>query len=66
MPTYSCGKRGSDSRLLFLPGAPSVVFGKLDVAGAQHTIDFYTHYDGQPVTPSEWDGGSPFTRLCGK
>ncbi|MGA7292206.1 MAG: M20/M25/M40 family metallo-hydrolase [Terriglobales bacterium] len=22
---------------------------------------FYAHYDGQPVTPSEWEGGSPFT-----
>jgi acetylornithine deacetylase/succinyl-diaminopimelate desuccinylase-like protein len=54
-------KRGVDSRLLSLPGAPSVVFGQIDVPGAQHTIVFYAHYDGQPVTPSEWDGGSPFT-----
>jgi acetylornithine deacetylase/succinyl-diaminopimelate desuccinylase-like protein len=54
-------KRGIDSRLLSLPGAPSVVFGQIDVPGAQHTIVFYAHYDGQPVTPSEWDGGSPFT-----
>jgi acetylornithine deacetylase/succinyl-diaminopimelate desuccinylase-like protein len=56
-------KRGIDSRLLSLPGAPSVVFGKIDVPGAQHTIVFYAHYDGQPVTPSEWDGGSPFTPI---
>src|SRR5579864_6909944 len=56
-------KRGIDSRLLSLPGAPSVVFGKVDVPGAQHTIVFYAHYDGQPVTPSEWDGGSPFTPI---
>jgi acetylornithine deacetylase/succinyl-diaminopimelate desuccinylase-like protein len=54
-------KRGIDSRLLSLPGAPSVVFGQIDVPDAQHTIVFYAHYDGQPVTPSEWDGGSPFT-----
>ena len=54
-------ERGIDSHLLSLPGAPSVVFGKIDVPGAQHTIVFYAHYDGQPVTPSEWDGGSPFT-----
>src|SRR5579863_6377186 len=53
--------RGIDSQLLSLPGAPSVVFGQIDVPGAQHTIVFYAHYDGQPVTPSEWDGGSPFT-----
>jgi acetylornithine deacetylase/succinyl-diaminopimelate desuccinylase-like protein len=54
-------ERGIDSRLLSVPGAPSVVFGQIDMPGAQHTIVFYAHYDGQPVTPSEWDGGSPFT-----
>jgi acetylornithine deacetylase/succinyl-diaminopimelate desuccinylase-like protein len=54
-------KRGVDSRLLSVPGAPSVVFGQIDVPGAEHTIVFYAHYDGQPVTPSEWDGSSPFT-----
>jgi acetylornithine deacetylase/succinyl-diaminopimelate desuccinylase-like protein len=53
-------KRGIDSRLLSLPGSPSVVFGQIDTPGAQHTIVFYAHYDGQPVTPLEWDG-SPFT-----
>jgi acetylornithine deacetylase/succinyl-diaminopimelate desuccinylase-like protein len=56
-------KRGIDSWLLSLPGTPSVVFGQIDVPGAQHTIVFYAHYDGQPVTPSEWDGGSPFTPI---
>ena len=56
-------ERGIDSRLLFLPGAPAVVFGQIDVPGAQHTIVFYAHYDGQPVTPLEWDGGSPFTPI---
>jgi len=55
--------RGIDSQLLSLPGAPSVVFGKIDVPSAQHTIVFYAHYDGQPVTPAEWDGGSPFTPI---
>ena len=54
-------KRGADSRLLSFPGAPSVVFGQINVPGAKHTIVFYAHYDGQPVTPSEWEGGSPFT-----
>jgi acetylornithine deacetylase/succinyl-diaminopimelate desuccinylase-like protein len=54
-------KRGVDSRLLSIPSAPSVVYGKIDVPGAQHTIVFYAHYDGQPVTPSEWEGNSPFT-----
>ena len=59
-------QRGIDSRLLSLPGAPSVVFGQIDMPGAEHTIVFYAHYDGQPVTPSEWDGGSPFTPIVGE
>ncbi len=46
--------RGVDARLLTLPGAPPVVFGQILTQGAQHTIVFYAHYDGQPVTPSEW------------
>jgi acetylornithine deacetylase/succinyl-diaminopimelate desuccinylase-like protein len=55
-------KRSIDSRLLSLPGAPPVVFGKIDMPGAEHTIVFYAHYDGQPVTPAEWDG-SAFTPI---
>src|ERR1022692_2859955 len=54
-------KRSVESRLLSIPGAPPIVYGQITVPGAQHTIVFYAHYDGQPVTPSEWDGGSPFT-----
>lgn len=54
-------KRGVDSQLLSIPSAPPVVYGQITVPGAQHTIVFYAHYDGQPVTPSEWEGGSPFT-----
>jgi acetylornithine deacetylase/succinyl-diaminopimelate desuccinylase-like protein len=27
---------------------------------------FYAHYDGQPVTPSEWQGGAPFTPVMRK
>lgn len=54
-------RRGAQSQLLSIPGAPPVVYGQIDVPGARHTIVFYAHYDGQPVTPSEWEGGSPFT-----
>ena len=54
-------KHGIDARLLSLPDAPSLVLGQIDTPGAQHTIVFYAHYDGQPVTPSEWDGSTPFT-----
>ncbi|MBV8052974.1 MAG: M20/M25/M40 family metallo-hydrolase [Acidobacteriaceae bacterium] len=48
-------KRGVDSRMLSIPGVPDVVYGQLNVPSAQHTIVFYAHYDGQPVTPSEWE-----------
>jgi acetylornithine deacetylase/succinyl-diaminopimelate desuccinylase-like protein len=53
-------KRGVDSRLLSIAGAPPIVYGQIVVPGAKHTIVFYAHYDGQPVTPSEWEG-APFT-----
>lgn len=54
-------KRSVESQLLSIPNAPPVVYGQVTVPGAQHTLVFYAHYDGQPVTPSEWEGGSPFT-----
>jgi len=54
-------QRSVEARLLSIAGPPPVVYGHIDVPGAQHTIVFYAHYDGQPVTPSEWEGGSPFT-----
>ena len=56
-------KRGADAQLLTMPGSPSVVYGKIDTPGAKHTIVFYAHYDGQPVTPSEWTVTPPFTPL---
>jgi acetylornithine deacetylase/succinyl-diaminopimelate desuccinylase-like protein len=46
--------RGVDAHLLTIAGAPPVVFGQIMTPGAQQTIVFYAHYDGQPVTPSEW------------
>jgi acetylornithine deacetylase/succinyl-diaminopimelate desuccinylase-like protein len=54
-------KRGVDSRLLTVDRANPVVFGEIKTPNAKHTIVFYAHYDGQPVTPSEWDGNAPFT-----
>jgi acetylornithine deacetylase/succinyl-diaminopimelate desuccinylase-like protein len=41
-------------------GMPPVVFGTLKTAGAKRTVVFYAHYDGQPVTPSQWRS-EPFT-----
>jgi acetylornithine deacetylase/succinyl-diaminopimelate desuccinylase-like protein len=58
-------QRGVQAKLLTAPGlpvtVPPVVFGEIKTPGATRTIVFYAHYDGQPVTPSEWDTGKPFT-----
>lgn len=41
--------------------APPAVYGEVNVRGADHTIIFYAHYDGQPVNPSQWAKGlEPF------
>ena len=56
--------RGVDAKLLRAPelplAVPPVVYGEIRTPGATRTIVFYAHYDGQPVTPSEWETGEPF------
>ncbi len=47
-------KRGLKTDLLSLGEAPPIVVGDLVVPGAQRTIAFYAHYDGQPVDPAKW------------
>ena len=47
-------QRGAKARLLEEPDASPAVFGEIDVPGATHTVVMYAHYDGQPVTPSQW------------
>jgi acetylornithine deacetylase/succinyl-diaminopimelate desuccinylase-like protein len=51
--------RGVAAQLLTAPGlaatVPPLVYGELKTPGATRTIVFYAHYDGQPVTPSEWE-----------
>ena len=37
------------------------MFAELRVPGAQRTLLFYAHYDGQPVDPKGWNQASPFT-----
>ncbi|MDX2153784.1 MAG: M20/M25/M40 family metallo-hydrolase [Bryobacteraceae bacterium] len=47
-------RRGAQTRLLEVEGAPPVVYGEILVPGAKRTLLFYAHYDGQPVTPKDW------------
>ena len=58
---------GVAAKLLRAPGLPAsvppVVYGELRTPGAKRTIVFYAHYDGQPVTASEWDEAAPFTPM---
>src|SRR5512146_88312 len=43
-------------------GSPPIVFGVYHVPGAKRTVVLYAHYDGQPVTPSQW-ASDPFAPL---
>lgn len=47
-------KRGVAARLLEAPGANPAVYGEILKPGAQRTVVFYAHYDGQPLDPKEW------------
>lgn len=47
-------KRGVDARTLELEGASPAVYGVLKAPGATRTVILYAHYDGQPVTASQW------------
>lgn len=53
-------RRGVRARLLEVEGAPPVVYGERLRRGARQTLLFYSHYDGRPVNPSEWNTGDPF------
>ena len=48
------GRRGLAARLLDGEGGPPAVYGERTTPGAKRTIVVYAHYDGQPVTESEW------------
>ncbi len=48
-----CEKRGLTVQLLRLENVPPIVVADLR-AGADKTIAFYAHYDGQPVDPARW------------
>ncbi|MEY4964465.1 MAG: hypothetical protein RL274_48 [Pseudomonadota bacterium] len=51
--------RGFKTSLMTAQGAPPVVFGSYNSPGAKRTVVFYAHYDGQPVTPAQWNS-APF------
>jgi acetylornithine deacetylase/succinyl-diaminopimelate desuccinylase-like protein len=53
--------RGFRTQLLPMPNRGPVVFAQLDAPGAQHTMIFYAHYDGQPIEPTGWTDTQPFT-----
>jgi acetylornithine deacetylase/succinyl-diaminopimelate desuccinylase-like protein len=53
-------QRGFDVSQLKSPaGGPPAVFGVLKSGRAKRTVIFYAHYDGQPVSPSQWSS-DPF------
>jgi len=47
-------RRAFDVRLLRAGGGPPAVFGQRRTPGADRTVVFYAHYDGQPVVPELW------------
>jgi acetylornithine deacetylase/succinyl-diaminopimelate desuccinylase-like protein len=51
--------RGFQTTEFSAGGSPPVVFGSFDVPHAKRTVVFYAHYDGQPVTLSQW-ASDPF------
>ncbi|HEU4990618.1 MAG TPA: M20/M25/M40 family metallo-hydrolase [Gemmatimonadaceae bacterium] len=54
-------RRGFRMREVSTPGSP-VLIGERPGTGPRtgRTLTFYFHYDGQPVTASEWKGAGPF------
>ncbi|MGH8223781.1 MAG: M20/M25/M40 family metallo-hydrolase, partial [Woeseiaceae bacterium] len=51
--------RGIQGRILSTGVGAPAVFGEVKAPGAETTIVFYVHYDGQPVVPANWDS-DPF------
>ncbi|HTG86030.1 MAG TPA: M20/M25/M40 family metallo-hydrolase, partial [Pyrinomonadaceae bacterium] len=56
-------QRGLEPRLLEAdtPNTPPAVFAEWKTPGAQRTLLFYAHYDGQPTDPKQWTGTLPWT-----
>ena len=59
--------RGLNVQLLRMEKVPPIVVADLRTPGADKTIAFYAHYDGQPVDPARWksDPWKPVMRDAG-
>ena len=55
-------QRGLNPRLLEAgtPNTPPAVYAEWKTPGAQRTLLFYAHYDGQPTDPKQWTGTLPW------
>lgn len=55
-------QRGLNPRLLegSTPNIPPAVYAEWKTPGAQRTLLFYAHYDGQPTDPKQWTGSLPW------
>ena len=55
-------QRGLNPRLLEVdtPNVPPAVYAEWKTPGAQRTLLFYAHYDGQPTDPKQWTGTLPW------
>jgi hypothetical protein len=47
-------RRGVETRLLRVAGAPPLIYGLLRVPGVHLTIGIYAHHDGQAVDVAQW------------
>lgn len=48
------GRRNIEAKLLRIEGAPPLVVADLPAPGAVRTVNYYAHYDGQPVDEKQW------------
>jgi acetylornithine deacetylase/succinyl-diaminopimelate desuccinylase-like protein len=58
-------KRGFVVRQVANNGRP-ILFAEYPSTPAKKTVLFYMHFDGQPVTPSQWSQPDPFTPVLKK
>jgi acetylornithine deacetylase/succinyl-diaminopimelate desuccinylase-like protein len=59
----SLKERGFETKQLStVAGAAPLIFGYFRSPKARRTVVFYAHYDGQPVTPSQWNS-DPFVPM---